>query len=170
MSETSDIAKRSAGNFFIFAGCAFVLWVWAAIIDRLAQIVWLSTPGHLTSVATSIGNSATLQAIVSIWLLTAAIAIALPRLWALLSATTTLMFQLGYGILGALAGFGLAIGLFSGTWTIFFWALIYSAVIAIGYFVIRQWFPLSDMQSYGRGRWILFGILVFASPAVLIWG
>ena len=70
--EQSELVRRSAGNFAIFMACAFLLWIWAAIIDRIAQVVRLSAPGHLTGVATSIASSSTLQAIISIWLLTAA--------------------------------------------------------------------------------------------------
>ena len=168
--EQSEIVKRSAGNFLIFAACAFLLWIWAALIDRIAQIVRLSTPDHLTGVAASIASSATLQAIISIWLLTAAVAIAFPVIWRPLSMTTTLMFDVGYGILGALTCFGLAIGLFGGGWHIFLWALIYSIAIAVGYALVRWWLPLSEVQSYGSSRWILAGILFLASPVILIWG
>jgi hypothetical protein len=168
--EMQEIAKRSGVNFIIFALCAFVLWLWAAVIDQMAQLLHLSTVGRLVSVATSIGDSATLQAIVSIWLLTAAAAIAFPRLWKPLSTTTTLMFDIGYGVLGALAGFGLAIGLFGGGWHVLGWALIYSVTIAIGYVVVRKLLPLSEMQAYGKGRWILAGFLFLASPLILIWG
>ena len=168
--EPYAIAKRSGINFVVFAACAFVLWFWAALINRLAQAVGLSTPEHLANAAASIGSSSTLQAIVSIWLLTAATAIAFPAIWRPLTATTTLMFDVGYGILGALTGFGLAIGLFSGGWHIFGWALVYSAGIAIGYAVIRKMFPLSEMGAYGTGRWIVAGILFLASPLILLWG
>jgi hypothetical protein len=168
--DHTDIAKRSATNFAMFAGCAFVLWFWAAAINRLAQMLGLSTPEHMANAATSIANSSTLEAIVSIWLLTAAVAIAFPIIWRPLSATTLLMFDVGYSILGALAGFGLAIGLFSGDWQIFVWSLIYSALIAIVYTVARYLFPLSEMESYGRGRWVLAAILFVASPVILLWG
>ena len=168
--EPSEIAKRSAANFAIFAACAFVLWFWAALINWLAQLVRLSTPDHLTNVATAIAQSSTLEAIVSIWLLTAAIAIAFPAIWRPLSTTTMLMFDVGYGVLGALTGFGLAIGLFGGGWRIFFWAIIYSAVIAAGYVFVRKYLPLSEMSSYGNGRWILAAVLFLASPLILLWG
>ncbi len=168
--DQTEIAKRSAANFFIFAGCAFILWFWAALINRLAQLLRLSTPEHLTNAAASIANSSTLEAIVSIWLLTAAVAIAFPAIWRPLSATTALMFDVGYGILGALTGFGLAIGLFSADWHIFIWALIYSLVIAIGYFGVCRMFPLSEMGAYGRGRLIIAAILFLASPIILLWG
>lgn len=168
--EQSELVRRSAGNFAIFMACAFLLWIWAAIFDRIAQFVRLSAPGHLTSVATSIASSSTLQAIISIWLLTAAVAIAFPMIWRPLSMTTTLMFDVGYGILGALTGFGLAIGLFGGGWHIFLWAVIYSVAIAVGYALVRWWLPLSEMQTYGKRRFILAGLLVLAAPAILIWG
>jgi len=168
--DQTEIAKRSAANFFIFACCAFVLWFWAALFNRLAGMLSLSTPEHLTNAAASIANSSTLEAIVSIWLLTAAVAIAVPAIWRPLSATTTLMFDVGYGILGALTGFGLAIGLFNDDWHIFTWALIYSAVIAIGYFGVRRFFPLSEMEAYGRRRLIIAAILFVASPIILLWG
>jgi len=111
--EPKEIAKRSAGNFLIFAACAFILWVLAAAIDWVAQLARLSSPERLPALATSIVSSSTLQAIVAIWLLTAAFAIAFPKMLTPLSATTTLMFDVGYGILGALAGFGIAIGLWA---------------------------------------------------------
>jgi hypothetical protein len=168
--EPTEIAKRSAGNFGIFAACAFVLWLWAAAINWLAEWVRLSTPEHLTAVAASITRSSTLEAIISIWLLTAAIAIAFPVIWRPLSATTTLMFDVGSGILGALTGFGLAIGLFGGGWRIFIWAIIYSVVIAVGYALVRRFLPLSGMGSYGKGRWIFAAILFVASPLILLWG
>jgi len=50
-------------NFVVFAACAFVLWFWAALINRLAQAVGLSTPEHLANAAASIASSSTLQAI-----------------------------------------------------------------------------------------------------------
>ncbi|WP_087005352.1 hypothetical protein [Rhizobium sullae] len=168
--EPAEIAKRSAGNFLIFVACAFVLWIMAGAIDWVAQIVHLSTPERLTAVATSITSSSTLQALVSIWLLTAALAIAFPRILTPLSTTTTLMFDVGYGILGALTGFGLAIGLFGGGWTIFVRALIYSAVIAIGFFVFRKWLSVAELRSYGQARWIIAAIVALASPFVLLWG
>lgn len=168
--ESSEIAKRSAINFGIFAVCAFILWLWAALIDWLAQSVGLSSPGHLTHVATSIARSSTLEAIVSIWLLTAAIAIAFPAVWRPLSATTTLMFDIGYGILGALAGFGLAIGLFDTTWSIFIAAIAYGIGLAVGYALVRRFLPLSEIPAYGRSRWILAGVLFVASPLILLWG
>lgn len=168
--ESNEIAKRSAINFGIFAVCAFVLWFWAALIDWLARIVGLSSPGHLTEVATSIARSSTLEAIVSIWLLTAAIALAFPAVWRPLSATTMLMFDIGYGILGALAGFGLAIGLFDTNWHIFIAALAYAVALAAGYALIRRFMPLSEMQTYGRSRWILAAALFIASPSILLWG
>lgn len=168
--EPTSIAKRSAINFGVFAVCAFILWLWAALIDWLAQSVGLTDPGHLTRVATSIARSSTLEAIVSIWLLTASIAIAFPALWRPLSATTMLMFDIGYGILGALAGFGLAIGLFDSTWTIVIAALAYSAALAIGYALVRRFLPLSDVSSYGKARWILAAVLLIASPVILLWG
>lgn len=166
----NDIAKRSAGNFAIFAACAFVLWFWAALINWLAKSLRLSAPDHLLNVATSIAQSSTLQAIISIWLLTAAIVIAFPGLWRPFSATTVLMLDVGYGVLGALTGFGLAIGLFGGGWRVFMWSVVYSAIIAAGYFAVRQWLPLSEVQSYGRGRWMLALVLFLASPIVLLWG
>lgn len=166
----SELVKRSGGNFAIFAICAFVLWIWATLINGLAQLVHLSTPDRLTSVATSVAESSTLQAIVSIWLLTAAVAIAFPSIWRPLSTTTTLMFDVGYGVLGALTGFGLAIGLFGGGWQIFIWALIYSVIIAFGYALVRWLLPLSDMPTYGKGRWIVACILFVASPFILLWG
>lgn len=168
--EPDAIAKRSGGNFVIFAACAFVLWFWAALINWVAQFLRLSTPDHLTNVATAIAQSSTLEAIVSIWLLTAAIAIAFPALWRPLSTTTMLMFDVGYGVLGALSGFGLAIGLFGGGWRIFIWAIIYSAVIAAGYALVRKYLPLAEMQNYGKNRWILAAVLFVASPLILLWG
>lgn len=168
--DQTEIAKRSAANFFIFAGCAFVLWFWAAGINWLAQTLRLSTPEHLTNAAASIANSSTLEAIVSIWLLTAAVAIAFPAIWRPLSATTILMFDFGYGILGALTGFGLAIGLFNADWHIFIWALVYSVIIAVGYFGVRKLLPLSEMGTYGRGRLVFAAILFLASPIILLWG
>ncbi len=58
--EPDAIAKRSGGNFIIFAACAFVLWFWAALINWVAQFLRLSTPDHLTDVATAIAQSSTL--------------------------------------------------------------------------------------------------------------
>lgn len=147
-----------------------MLWFWAALINRIAQFLRLSSADHLANVATSITSSSTLEAIISIWLLMAAIAIAFPAIWRPFSATTTLMFDIGYGVLGALAGFGLAIGLFGGSWHVFVWAIIYSAAIAIGYMLVRRFLPLSEMTNYGRGRWILAAILVLGSPVILLWG
>ncbi|CAM5563210.1 hypothetical protein ATER59S_04742 [Aquamicrobium terrae] len=168
--DIGEIAKRTGGNFLIFAGCAFVLWLWAALIDRVAQAVNLSTPDHLANVATSIARSSTLEAIVSIWLLSAAIAIAFPIIWRPFSTTTTLMFDVGYGVLGALTGFGLAIGLFTGNWRTFGWALAYSAIIAVGYFLVRRFLPLAEMQTRGRDRWLLAAALFIASPLIFLWG
>jgi hypothetical protein len=76
---TEGIAKRSAGNFLIFAACAFILWILAAAIDWIAQLLRLSTPERMPALAASIVSSSTLQAIVAIWLLTAAVAIAFPE-------------------------------------------------------------------------------------------
>ena len=81
-----------------------------------------------------------------------------------------LMFAVGYGVLGALSGFGLAIGLFGGGWRIFIWAIIYSALIAAGYALVRKYLPLAEMQNYGKNRWILAAILFVASPLILLWG
>jgi hypothetical protein len=36
--------------------------------------------------------------------------------------------------------------------------------------VARYLFPLSEMESYGRGRWVLAAILFVASPVILLWG
>ncbi len=154
----------------MFAACAFVLWFWAALINRLAQAVGLSTPEHLANAAASIASSSTLQAIVSIWLLTAATAIAFPAIWRPLTATTTLMFDVGYGILGALTGFGLAIGLSAaaGTYSAGHWSTALAS--RSGNAVIRKMFPLSEMGAYGTGRWIVAGILFLASPMILLWG
>jgi hypothetical protein len=80
------------------------------------------------------------------------------------------MLDVGYGVLGALTGFGLAIGLFGGGWRIFLWAIVYSAVIAGGYMLVRKFLPLSEMRSYGNGRWILAAVLFLASPLILLWG
>ncbi|MBB3963953.1 hypothetical protein [Rhizobium metallidurans] len=168
--EPKDIAKRSAGNFLIFAGCAFILWILAAAVDWIAQIVRLSTPERLPALAASIVSSSTLQAIVAIWLLTAAVAIAFPRVLRPLSTTTTLMFDVGYGILGALTGFGIAIGLFGGGWSILLRALIYSAVIAVGYVAVRRWLSRDEFTMDGRTRWMAAGIIALASPFVLLWG
>lgn len=164
-----EIAKRAATNFLIFAVFAFVLWILAAILDRLAQVVGLSSPERLAEITTSIASSATLQAIVSIWLLTAAVAIAFPRFWSPLSTTTSLMFDMGYGILGALTGFGLAIGFFSAHWNILIWALIYSAVIAIGYIIIRKSLPRLETGTTTKTRFIIAAVLFVAAPLVLIW-
>jgi hypothetical protein len=168
--DPKHIAKRSAGNFLIFAGCAFILWILAAAIDWIAQVVRLSTPERLPALAASIVSSSTLQAIVAIWLLTAAVAIAFPRVLRPLSTTTTLMFDVGYGILGALTGFGIAIGLFGGGWSILWRALIYSAVIAVGYVAVRKWLSRDEFTMDGRTRWMAAGIIALASPFVLLWG
>jgi len=168
--EPKEIAKRSAGNFLIFAGCAFILWILAASIDWVAQVLRLSSPERLPALATSIVNSSTLQAIVAIWLLTAAFAIAFPKMLTPLSATTALMFDVGYGILGALAGFGIAIGLFGGGWSILLRAVIYSAIIAIGFIAVRMWLTREDLCASGQRRWTIAGIIALASPFVLLWG
>ncbi len=168
--EQKEIAKRSASNFLIFAACAFILWILAAAIDWVAQLLRLSTPERLPALATSIVSSSTLQAIVAIWLLTAAVAIAFPKMLTPLSTTTTLMFDVGYGILGALTGFGIAIGLFGGGWSILVRALIYSAIIAIGFFAVRKWLSREELRTYGRTRWTVAGIIALASPFVLLWG
>ncbi len=168
--EQMQIAKRSATNFLIFAACAFILWILAAAIDWLAQILRLSTPERLPALAASIVSSSTLQAIVAIWLLTAAFAIAFPRMLTPLSATTNLMFDVGYGILGALAGFGIAIGLFGGGWAILLRAIIYSVIIAIGFVAVRKWLGRDELKTYGRARWTAAGIIALASPFVLLWG
>jgi hypothetical protein len=79
-----------------------------------------------------------------------------------LSTTTTLMFDVGYGILGALTGFGIAIGLFGGGWSILLRALIYSVIIAVGYLAVRKWLSRDeftvDRRTRGRrpvsSRWL----------------
>ena len=55
------------------------------------------------------------------------------------------MFDVGYAVLGALAGFGLAIGSFGGNWTVLIWALIYSAIIAVGYWAVSRFMPMADL-------------------------
>ncbi|OCJ18312.1 hypothetical protein A6U87_05325 [Rhizobium sp. AC44/96] len=168
--EQTAIIKRSASNFLIFAACAFILWIFAAAIDWVAQLVRLSSPERLPALAASIVSSSTLQAIVAIWLLTAAVAIAFPKILTPLSTTTTLMFDVGYGILGALTGFGIAIGLFGGGWSILLRAVIYSAIIAIGFFAVRKWLSKEELKTYGHNRWTVAGIIALISPFVLLWG
>jgi hypothetical protein len=168
--EPKSIAKRSAGNFLIFATCAFILWIMAAVIDWFAQLLRLSTPERLPALAVSIVSSSTLQAIVAIWLLTAAVSIAFPRMLRPLSTTTTLMFDVGYGILGALTGFGIAIGLFGGGWSILLRALLYSVIVAVGYIAVRKWLSRDEFTVDRRTKWIAAGIIALASPFVLLWG
>ncbi len=170
MSETMQVAKRTAINFVVLAASAFVLFVLAAIINFLGQLVGLSSPNRLIEVALSVGNSSTMQAIISIWLLTAAVVIALPSIWKPFATTTALMFDVGYAVLGALAGFGLAIGSFGGNWTVLIWALVYSAIIAVGYWAVGKFMPMADLEHRGRMRWILVGVLVLAAPIILLWG
>lgn len=154
----------------MLAACAFVLFLLAALINGLASLLRLSTPEHLAGVVTALGSSSSLQAMMAIWLLAAAVAIVAPRFWAALSVTTALLFDLGYGVFGALAGFALGIGVFGGGWLPLVWALVYSVVVWVGYLLVRRFLPLSDMKNYGRGRWILAGILAIAAPVLLLWG
>ncbi|WP_323015798.1 hypothetical protein [Devosia sp.] len=160
--------RRIAVNFAVLAGCAFVLFVLAALLNGLASLLRLSTPEHLTGVVTALGNSSSLQAMMAIWLLAAAMVIVAPRLWGALSVTTALLFDLGYGVLGALSGFSLGIGIFGGGWMPLVWALVYSVVVWLGYVALRRFLPLSEMA--GRNRWIFAAILVVAAPALLLWG
>ncbi|ODT76421.1 MAG: hypothetical protein ABS76_31170 [Pelagibacterium sp. SCN 64-44] len=160
--------RRIAVNFAVLAGCAFVLFVLAALLNGAASLLRLSTPEHLTGVVTALGNSSSLQAMMAIWLLAAAMVIVAPRLWGALSVTTALLFDLGYGVLGALSGFSLGIGIFGGGWVPLVWALVYSVVVWLGYVALRRFLPLSEMT--GRNRWIFAAILVVAAPVLLLWG
>ena len=166
---TTTTAKRAGGYFLIFAGCAFVLLVLAGIIIRVGQAIGLADPDRLHRLVSGVGSSAALQSIISVWLLTAAMAVAFPRLWRPFSTTSALLFDVGYGVLGALAGFGLAIGLFGGEWTVLIWSLVFSVVIAVGVYAIRKWAPISALLADGRWRWGLAAVLAIAAPIVLIW-
>lgn len=169
MVEQRSMWKRVAGSFGVLAACAFVLFVLAAVINFLAQLVGLSSPERLSAVVVSLGTSSTLQVIVAIWLLTAAGAIAAPQLWRPLSMTTELLFDIGYGVLGALAGFGLAIGVFGGGWYVLIWAVIYSLLAAAAYLAITHISVLRDVNAWGQRRWIVVGILTVLAPVVLLW-
>jgi hypothetical protein len=160
--------KRIAGSFAVMAGCAFLLFVLAALLNFLASAVGLSTPERLTAIITSLSSSGTLQAIMAIWLLTAALAIVAPGLWRVLSIATALLFDIGYGVLGALTGFGLAIGIFGSNWYVLMWAAIYSAVVAAGYFAVKRWL-VGDVQAMGQARWIVAAVLAIAAPVLLLW-
>lgn len=162
--------QRIATNFAVLAVCAFVLFILAALLNGLAALLRLSTPEHLTGVVTALGSSSSLQAMMAIWLLAAAVVIVAPRLWGALSVTTALLFDLGYGVLGALTGFSLGIGIFGGGWMPLVWALVYSVVVWLGYLALQRFHPLSDVKAHGRNRWILAAILVVAAPALLLWG
>lgn len=169
MSEQQIRWQRIGGSFAVMAACAFFLFVLAAILNYLASVVGLSTQERLTAIITSLSSSSTLQAIMAIWLFTAALAIVAPGLWGVLSIATALLFDIGYGVLGALTGFGLAIGIFGGNWYVLIWAVIYSLLVAAGYFVVKRWLA-GDVQAMdGRTRWILAGVLVVAAPVLLLW-
>lgn len=93
MPEQQIQWKRIAGSFAVMATCAFVLFVLAAVLNYLASVVGLSTQERLTAIITSLSSSSTLQAIMAIWLFTAALAIVAPRLWGVLSIATALLFD-----------------------------------------------------------------------------
>jgi hypothetical protein len=80
------------------------------------------------------------------------------------------MFDVGYGILGALTGFGIAIGLFGGGWSILLRALIYSVIIAVGYLAVRKWLSRDEFTVERRTQWMAAGVIALASPFVLLWG
>lgn len=168
MSEQQIQWKRIGGSFAVMAGCAFILFVLAAILNFLASAVGLSSSARMTEIITSLSSSSVLQAIMAIWLFTAALAILAPRLLGVLSIATALLFDVGYGVLGALTGFGLAIGIFGGNWYVLMWAVIYSVVVAAGYFVAKRWL-LNDVQSMGQARWIVAAVLIVAAPILLLW-
>lgn len=169
MPEQQIQWKRIAGSFAVMTACAFVLFVLAAVLNYLASVVGLSTQERLTAIITSLSSSSTLQAIMAIWLFTAALAIVAPRLWGVLSIATALLFDIGYGVLGALTGFGLAIGIFGGNWYVLMWAVIYSLLVVAGYFAVKRWL-VGDVQAMGgRARWIVAGILALAAPVLLLW-
>lgn len=168
MSDQQIQWKRIGGSFVVMAGCAFFLFVLAAVLNFLASAVGLSTPERLSGIIASLSSSSTLQAIMAIWLFTAALAIVAPKLWGVLSVATALLFDIGYGVLGALTGFGLAIGIFGGNWYVLMWAVIYSAIVAAGYFVVKRWL-VSDVQAMGQARWIVAAVLAVAAPVLLLW-
>jgi hypothetical protein len=169
-NDTMAVAKRAGGYFVIFAACAFVLLILAAIFIWIGQVIGLADPQRLNRLVGGISSSAALQGIISVWLLTAAVAVAFPKLWRPFQTTSALLFDVGYGVLGALSGFGLAIGVFGGGWGPLIWALVFSVLIAIGAYAIRRWAPGSALMANDKWRWILAAVLTVAAPFVLIWG